>query len=664
MNLLPKLHQEFSQKEYWDTFFKKRGSKAFEWYGEYPELSGHLHKYIKKQDDILITGCGNSTLGRDLYDIGYNNVTNIDISQVVIRQMLSQNEKERPDLKYMQMDALDMSFQDDSFSVVLDKGTLDALMPDDNPETVAKIIKYFNEIHRVLKLTGRYICVSLLQDHILKILLDYFPSNNWMFRIVRCFEAEAKTSENGENSLPVFLVICTKFKTLPRKILELNLTSGDKMERFETTDDISRQIASVQEAAFVCSGLKKSSIEGGEVSLDLCQPGNPCPRFTLHVVETAPSARNSQYAAFIVPQGREAEWLFSTKSGRQHLAKITKTNRLAIVTMHRGHTYGNFEQVQSELGGAVCSLAPSDLKNPKIAYLSLGADVGARTVKHEGTSQFSGPYVVEDVTVDQNKFRRLFYLSSQLVIQSEAKLKTIKTRKGPKEIVDLAHLTCKHHIYMSVATSLACRDKVKGSVVVVGLGGGGLCSFLGKFLPQIRVTAVDIDPEMLEVATKWFGLSQNERLQVVIQDGVKYLEEIAETKQKFEAVLFDVDSKDTAIGLSCPPKQFLEEGVLKNVAEVISDSGFFILNLVLREATLRPAIVETLSGKFQIVVSYRLAEDLNEIFVCANVKLNKDTLKQKLGDASRDINNFFKKHHSNYDDFVEIEEYLSNLKIL
>jgi hypothetical protein len=71
MNLLPKSHQEFSQKEYWDSFFKKRGAKAFEWYGEYPELSTHLHKYIKPQDDVLITGCGNSTLGRDLHDIGY-----------------------------------------------------------------------------------------------------------------------------------------------------------------------------------------------------------------------------------------------------------------------------------------------------------------------------------------------------------------------------------------------------------------------------------------------------------------------------------------------------------------------------------------------------------------------------------------------------------------
>lgn len=32
MNLLPKSHQDFSQKEYWNTFFSKRGKKAFEWF--------------------------------------------------------------------------------------------------------------------------------------------------------------------------------------------------------------------------------------------------------------------------------------------------------------------------------------------------------------------------------------------------------------------------------------------------------------------------------------------------------------------------------------------------------------------------------------------------------------------------------------------------------
>lgn len=210
-------------------------------YGEYPELSEHLHKYMKTQDNILIVGCGNSTLGPDLYDLGYklvnhlflyvepklsttflySNITNIDISPVVIKQMQSQNETTRPNLKYIQMDALNTTFDNELFSAVLDKGTLDALMPNDNAETLADIEKYLNEISRILRNGGRYICISLLQEHILKTVLEYFPNNNWMLRIVRCFEAENKALNAGESSMPVFMVVCTKFKTLPSLVSDL-----------------------------------------------------------------------------------------------------------------------------------------------------------------------------------------------------------------------------------------------------------------------------------------------------------------------------------------------------------------------------------------------------------------------------------------------------------
>lgn len=135
--------------------------------------------------------------------------------------MLSQNKKERTTLKYLLMDALNMNFENEVFSVVIDKGTLDALMPDDNEETIKKIKQYFEEIRRVLRMGGRYICISLLQEHILKFILDYFPSNNFMFRALRCFEVEQKAMENGENTMPVFIVVCTKFRALPTKVINI-----------------------------------------------------------------------------------------------------------------------------------------------------------------------------------------------------------------------------------------------------------------------------------------------------------------------------------------------------------------------------------------------------------------------------------------------------------
>ncbi|CAG9826229.1 unnamed protein product [Diabrotica balteata] len=659
MNLLPKSKEQFSQKEYWDTFFKKRGNKAFEWYGEYPELSQYLHKYIKKQDNILITGCGNSTLGRDLYDIGYSSITNIDISQVVIRQMLSQNEKPRSNLKYIQMDALNMTFDNEQFSVVLDKGTLDALMPDDSKATIENIKKYFNEISRVLRVGGRYICVSLLQEHILKYALEYFPSNNFMFRIVRCFEAERKAIENGENSLPVFILVCTKFKALTQKVLELNLGSADKMHRCNNSSELLAQVRDTQNAAFICSGLKRTCIaEESEVVLELFEQGSSGTRFTVYVVDIPQQKDFSKYAAFIVPEGREAEWLFSTPNGRKKLVEITRNNRLAIITLHRGQKYESFDAVQVELTDFICNLAPPGLKTKQIPFLSLGSDVGHRIIKHEGHSEASGDFVIEDViTENDEKYRRLFYMNSQNVIQSEAKIRTIKSRKGAtREVIDLIYLTCRHHIYMTIASYVACRGKTKSNISVVGLGGGGLCSFLHKFLPKTNILGIDIDEDMLKIAKEWFEFKEDDKLKARIQNGLDYLKESAQKGETIDALLFDVDSKDSSIGMSCPPQGFLDKPVLENVVRILDKRGIFVLNVVLRENSLRPGVLASLKTHFQNILSYKLQEDLNEIFICSNSPIEIEHIKE----GCSEINSLFRKHGIK-ENGVDAEKLISQL---
>ena len=67
-----------------------------------------------------------------------------------------------------------MEFGDGVFSAVLDKGTLDALMTDTEESTLANVARMFQEIGRVLKPGGRYVAVSLGQDHILNHVVRYF----------------------------------------------------------------------------------------------------------------------------------------------------------------------------------------------------------------------------------------------------------------------------------------------------------------------------------------------------------------------------------------------------------------------------------------------------------------------------------------------------------
>lgn len=75
-----------------------------------------------------MVGCGNSKLSGQMFKNGYSNVVNIDISPSVITQMKEQF----PDLVWQVMDATDLQYKDGQFDVVMDKGTLDALISGKN----------------------------------------------------------------------------------------------------------------------------------------------------------------------------------------------------------------------------------------------------------------------------------------------------------------------------------------------------------------------------------------------------------------------------------------------------------------------------------------------------------------------------------------------------
>jgi ubiquinone/menaquinone biosynthesis C-methylase UbiE len=206
-HLLPRSDvREFQDKGYWDSFFTKRSS-AFEWYGEYADLCHILHKYLKVSSRILMAGCGNSKLSEDLYDAGFKSIDNIDISSVVIRQKKSSNAGRRGAMSFTKMDILDLQFEDEIFDCVVDKGTLDAIFSSTDDITIKKVHTMFSEIKRVLKYGGRYICITLAQDHILEKLLDNF-SSSWLLRVHRV-KLDVNSAMVG-GALPVFVFVCTR----------------------------------------------------------------------------------------------------------------------------------------------------------------------------------------------------------------------------------------------------------------------------------------------------------------------------------------------------------------------------------------------------------------------------------------------------------------------
>lgn len=93
------------------------------------------------------------------YDWGATNITNIDLSSVVISQMSAANKASRPHMKYLVMDVQALSFDDASFDIVIDKSTMDCLFCCENSTEI--VCNMLTEGYRVLKPGGNYISMSL-----------------------------------------------------------------------------------------------------------------------------------------------------------------------------------------------------------------------------------------------------------------------------------------------------------------------------------------------------------------------------------------------------------------------------------------------------------------------------------------------------------------------
>ena len=109
---------------------------------------------------LLMLGCGDSDFSGDLYDSGFPNIVNVDISKVCIDTMRKRNKKDRPEMVWEVADCTDLSqFEDDSFDAVIDKTLLDALCC--SSDAVDIVPKMLAEVGRVLKPNGgQYMIIS------------------------------------------------------------------------------------------------------------------------------------------------------------------------------------------------------------------------------------------------------------------------------------------------------------------------------------------------------------------------------------------------------------------------------------------------------------------------------------------------------------------------
>mgnify|MGYP001044246185 CR=1 FL=1 len=110
--------------------------------------------------------------------------------------------------------------------------------------------------------------------------------------------------------------------------------------------------------------------------------------------------------------------------------------------------------------------------------------------------------------------------------------------------------------------------------LVLGLGGGTVVQLIKACSPKAKIVSVEIDPEIIKIGKKFFGLGEIRNLEVVNADAIKW---VADYDESYHRSRFDLVLVDLYIGGKFPKEATTNE-FLKRLKKLLSKNGKVIFN--------------------------------------------------------------------------------------
>ena len=175
--------------------------------------------------------------------------------------------------------------------------------------------------------------------------------------------------------------------------------------------------------------------------------------------------------------------------------------------------------------------------------------------------------------------------------------------------VDLNALTLSYSRHMICSLPLVAKPK---RILIVGLGGACIERYLYSLLPEAKIETVELDPEVANVARKYFNLKEDARQVVHIGDGRKFIDE---SKDKYDFIMLDAFSA-TSIPYPLSTKEFLE-----HCRDHLTEGGIIAANLWYAEANYG-SMVKTYDAVFPEWHVVKCADSTNAILTALPTRRN------------------------------------------
>ena len=181
----------------------------------------------------------------------------------------------------------------------------------------------------------------------------------------------------------------------------------------------------------------------------------------------------------------------------------------------------------------------------------------------------------------------------------------------------------------AIAVALALVEEPK-RVLVVGLGGGTLPSFFRKHYPEMVIDTVDIDPDVVDVAKKYFGFREDTTMHAYVEDGRQFIEEC---KAPYDIIFLDAYGSED-IPYHMATKEFLEA-----VRRATAPKGVVASNIMwAKDNRLHDEMIHTYQEVFHSVYIVTTKYGPNEIVLAmpAMTPLGRASLARRASQLSKD----------------------------
>jgi spermidine synthase len=164
--------------------------------------------------------------------------------------------------------------------------------------------------------------------------------------------------------------------------------------------------------------------------------------------------------------------------------------------------------------------------------------------------------------------------------------------------------------------SLAFLARAPRSALFIGLGSGAMPKYLRKYYPAAEIDIVEIDPDMVNIAKRFFDFREDERTKVFIADGRDFIEG---RPGRYDMIFLDAYKGGDI------PSHLTTFEFLKGVKSHLKRGGVAVSNILSpRENKLFHPMAATYNKVFSRVHLFKGRESCNFIFVSAKCAVFKD----------------------------------------